>query len=442
MTSFLRYSKSIGLFILTSLLIGLLAACTSGTEVADIDEFVQQTVAARDVASTQTALTVTQTAVIQSTTDAASVTTAATATAIAQQTISALTNEATKNAEDAANNAENAANNNATATAVSQLATSTAMENIAAQQTAVALAAAQSATQAAIQPTIVPTPRYLLDSTLPPVHQITTLATGFVPDPHQVYAVAGGTADAGSRNLGYDCIGYVERAPDYRVNWTGNQGELTFAFTANDPNADTTLIINDQNLSWFCNDDADGRNPRVVIPQSVNGQYDIWIGSLNGVSYDGLLSVTELDNTPSTSPTGSLSPLSIPNFGDISLATGFTPDPYAVEVTSGGYVDVSAQNIGFDCTGFATEAPDYRLNWAGGSSELVIYFSSAIGEDPTLIINDPFGNWYCNDDYATSENPQDPAIFYSAAPSGQYDIWIGSYSAADNIAGQLSFAER
>ena len=434
MNPFSRYPKPIVLFILIALLLGVLPACTGG----NVDESVQQTVAARDALSTQTALTVTETAVVQSTTDAAnaaiSAATAASATTVAEQTATAIANET-------ARNVENAANNNATATAVSQLATRTAADSTTVQQTAVAIAATQTAAAATVPPQ--PTSAYLLNSTFPPVHGIVTLSTGFIPDPHQVYAVAGGNADAGSRNLGDDCIGYVERAPDYRVHWTGNSGELTFEFIANAAGADTTLIVNDQNRTWFCNDDADDLNPRVVIPNSVNGQYDIWIGSLNGAAYDGLLTVTELGGTQPVLSTGSLSPMSTtPNFGTVALAAGFTPDPYVVDVISGGYVDVTTQNIGADCAGFATEAPDFRLNWTGGGTELGIYFSSAMGEDPTLIISDAYGNWLCNDDYSTSDNPLDPAIFISAATSGQYDIWIGSFSATDSIAGQLRIVER
>jgi len=433
MNPFLRYPKSTALFILITLMLGMVSACASG----NVDESVQQTITARDAASTQTALTVTETAVVQSTTDAANANvaaaTAASATIVAEQTAVAITNETAKNVEDAANN-------NATATAVSQSATRTAADSTTVQQTAVAIAATQTAAAATVPPQ--PTSAYLLNSTFPPVHGITTLSTGFTPDPHQVYAVAGGNADAGSRNLGHDCIGYVERAPDYRVHWTGNSGELTFEFIANAAGADTTLIVNDQNLTWFCNDDTDDLNPRVVIPNSVNGQYDIWLGSHNGVAYDGLLTVTELGGAQTILPTGGLSPMSAPNFGTIALATGFTPDPYVIDVVSGGSVDVVAQNIGNACTGFATEAPDFRLNWTGGSTELGIYFSSTMGEDPTLIISDAYGNWLCNDDYSTSDNSLDPAIFINAAPSGQYDIWIGSFSATDSIAGQLNIVER
>ena len=431
MNSFSRHSKSISLFILIALLLGVLSACTGG----DVDESVQETIAARDALSTQTAVIATETAVAQSTIDAAN----ATATAAAEQAANALANEATRNAE-------NAASNNATATAIAQLATRTAAGNVAMQQTAVSIAATQTAAAIIVTapPPIVPTSAYLLNSTFPPVHGIATLSTGFIPNPHQVYAVAGGNANAGSRNLGYDCIGYVERAPDYRVNWAGNSNELTFAFVANAAGADTTLVINDPNETWFCNDNTDGLNPRVVIPNSVNGQYDIWIGSHNGAAYDGLLTVTELNgNTPPPAvSTGGLLPMSMPNFGTATLTTGFTPDPYVVDVISGGYVDVTALNLGYDCEGFATEAPDFRLNWTGGGTEIGIYFSSAMGEDATLIISDAYGKWLCNDDYSTSDNPLDPAIFINAATSGQYDIWIGSYSATDRIAGQLRIVER
>ncbi len=44
-----------------------------------------------------------------------------------------------------------------------------------------------------------------------------------------------------------------------------------------------------------------------------------------------------------------------PNFGSEDLTSGFTPDPFSVEVTSGGPIDASY--LGGDCRGFATAAP-------------------------------------------------------------------------------------
>jgi hypothetical protein len=122
-----------------------------------------------------------------------------------------------------------------------------------------------------------------------------------------------------------------------------------------------------------------------------------------------------------------------PNFGDIALTTGFTPDPYAVGITSGGNVDVSY----LGCVGFATSGPDLRLHYSGGSFPLLrIYF---IGNgDTTLIVNDASGGWQCADDSFGTLNPT--IDFYSPA-SGQYDIWVGSYGAGSFVSGTLYITE-
>src|SRR3954447_6616077 len=54
------------------------------------------------------------------------------------------------------------------------------------------------------------------------------------------------------------------------------------------------------------------------------------------------------------------------NYGEASLSTGFTPDPYSVGMTTGGNVDVSY--LGSSCSGFATSAPDLRINFGAGAS--------------------------------------------------------------------------
>ncbi|MDX1563307.1 MAG: serine protease, partial [Gammaproteobacteria bacterium] len=63
-----------------------------------------------------------------------------------------------------------------------------------------------------------------------------------------------------------------------------------------------------------------------------------------------------------------------PTFDSLSLNAGFTPDPFALEIVSGG--EVAAAYLGGECTGYAAVAPDIRLDWSGRSSELRLFFSS------------------------------------------------------------------
>lgn len=126
-----------------------------------------------------------------------------------------------------------------------------------------------------------------------------------------------------------------------------------------------------------------------------------------------------------------------PHFGSATLAAGFTPDPHALHLVSGGETDVSY--IGGECAGHAAIAPDYRLFWSGSSDELRFFFVADDGGDTTLLINRPDGSWICNDD--ATGGTLDPMVeLYDPAP-GQYDIWVGSYHAGSFVGGSLYITE-
>ena len=127
-----------------------------------------------------------------------------------------------------------------------------------------------------------------------------------------------------------------------------------------------------------------------------------------------------------------------PYYGERHLSTGFLPDPYRVTVTSGGTVPVSY--LGGDCTGFAAQAPDYRLHWAGSAAELRILFSASQGGDTVLVINRPDGSWACNDD--ASANTVNPLVVFNTPLAGVYDIWVASFDQDTYIDGTLHITER
>jgi hypothetical protein len=122
-----------------------------------------------------------------------------------------------------------------------------------------------------------------------------------------------------------------------------------------------------------------------------------------------------------------------PNYGTVELTAGFTPDPFVASVDSGG--PTNAASVG--CTGFVTDAPDYRLNYTAGSFPLAIGATSS--SDTTIVVNTPDGEWVCNDDYG----PQglDPLVVFSNPMSGQYDIWVGSFTEGDVQPAQLIITE-
>lgn len=125
-----------------------------------------------------------------------------------------------------------------------------------------------------------------------------------------------------------------------------------------------------------------------------------------------------------------------PNYGTITLTTGFTPDPNVVNLQSGGNLD--ARNIGGACAGFITNAPDVRLNYTAGTTfPLIISVASAA--DTTLVINGPDGSWYCDDDGGV--NGLNPAVRFNTPQTGRYEIWVGTYGNASLQAAQLSISE-
>lgn len=125
-----------------------------------------------------------------------------------------------------------------------------------------------------------------------------------------------------------------------------------------------------------------------------------------------------------------------PEYGSVSLAEGFTPDPYVINLLAGGELDADSSLSGYSlgwagdqrCRGNIAYAPDFRLYYeAGGFLPLIIRAAAAF--DTTLVVNAPDGTWYCDDD--SGEGVQ-AMLQWDQPLSGQYDIWVGAYSSSNN----------
>ncbi|WP_064971819.1 hypothetical protein [Aurantiacibacter marinus] len=116
----------------------------------------------------------------------------------------------------------------------------------------------------------------------------------------------------------------------------------------------------------------------------------------------------------------------------VTLSGGFTPDPYPIDVYSGGTTD--AGNIG--CDGFIANAPDVRLNFTAGALPLII--SATSSEDTTLVVNAPDGQWYCDDD---SGNGFDPEVSFNSPMSGRYEVWVGTFGNTGSHAARVNISE-
>lgn len=139
-----------------------------------------------------------------------------------------------------------------------------------------------------------------------------------------------------------------------------------------------------------------------------------------------------------------LDPNADSNFGGETLRTGFTPDPWSFNLTAGGGrhpVNVADLGIvdadsGVACTrSFVTRRPDFHFRFEAGVvfSLLRFYAVTGNGSDATMIINQPNGQWRCNDDHGRGwSNPTMPVIDFHTPAPGRYDIWVGSFDASSH----------
>ena len=142
--------------------------------------------------------------------------------------------------------------------------------------------------------------------------------------------------------------------------------------------------------------------------------------------------------TPNATPTpgAKLDYNADPVYGEANLSFGFSPDPYSVGMTIGGPVDISY--LGGSCSGFATSAPSLRINFGGGGASLLrLYFVGSNG-DPGMVINDPFGNFYCVKDSFGTVNP---TIDFNNPAGGSYDVWITSLASNATLSGTMYVTE-
>lgn len=268
------------------------------------------------------------------------------------------------------------------------------------------------------------------DFNLPPTFGEETLTTGFAPV--TVELQAGGPIDAAAAQLGENCLGQIADAPDYRLQFTAGTLPLVISVLSA---ADTTLLINGPDAAWTCNDDTDGLNPAITFDAPLSGQYDIWVGTyVAGETPPATLTIAEAGGAAPAA--GGMPDFNLPpTFGEVTLVTGFAPDPATAEIVAGGDIDAGAANLGEGCLGFIAAAPDYRVQYTAGALPLI--FQVVAEADTTLVINAPDGNWYCNDD----TDGLNPEVRFEAPLAGQYDIWIGTYGTAGTTPAVLNITE-
>jgi len=118
-----------------------------------------------------------------------------------------------------------------------------------------------------------------------------SLTAGFTPDPYRTQITSGGNIAAST--LFTNCTGWVADNVDFNVHYNAGNYPLTISSTSD---ADTTLIIQGPDGTWYCDDDSGpGLNPSITIRSPRSGRYAVWVGSYRQGQYArATLSVSEI----------------------------------------------------------------------------------------------------------------------------------------------------
>lgn len=124
-----------------------------------------------------------------------------------------------------------------------------------------------------------------------PTFGVVRLNGGFLPDPHQVALVAGGSLEV---NRGRCTYGHVADAPDVDFYYDGNGARTLYIYASS--SEDVTLLINLPDGTWVCDDDGlGGTDPLVVVRNAPDGLYNIWVGTYRGGTARATLYISEID---------------------------------------------------------------------------------------------------------------------------------------------------
>jgi hypothetical protein len=119
-----------------------------------------------------------------------------------------------------------------------------------------------------------------------------------------------------------------------------------------------------------------------------------------------------------------------PAYGQVRLATGFTPDPWERVVRVTGVIDLS----NLSGSGRISVEPTLNLHFTAGTLPLIIRAEST--DDFVLLVNKPNGEWVYNDD----TNGLNPEIVIENPATGLYNIWVGT-QATETSSGTLFITE-
>lgn len=243
--------------------------------------------------------------------------------------------------------------------------------------------------------------------------------------PQSFSVMAGGSANLA--NCPVPGRGYADARPNFDLTLTDNSArrELTIRVTAS---CDTVLLVNGANGQWSFNDDTDGLNPRISLPDARAGVYDIWVGTYSPTPCQATLYLETMGGGQVTPPPPPPPPpvAACPDPGQNGQMLTYDAaqlwQAQRFGVVAGG--DLNLRN----CTtvsghGQIIQRPDFTLNLTGNAQSYDLEFRVEASCDPVLLVNGANGQWHFNDD-ADGLNSR---LRIPRAQPGLYDVWVGTY---------------
>ncbi|WP_323022612.1 hypothetical protein [Pararhodobacter sp.] len=118
--------------------------------------------------------------------------------------------------------------------------------------------------------------------------------------------------------------------------------------------------------------------------------------------------------------------LACPSYETPGAALSYTAEsahvPQAIPVIAGGTTDLATcpETQG---AGYVIDQPDFTMAYDALDLGRALEIRVRAGCDAVLLVNASNGQWLFNDD----ANGTDPGLRIENAPSGRYDIWVGTY---------------
>lgn len=272
---------------------------------------------------------------------------------------------------------------------------------------------------------------------------VSPAAMTFHADPlmvRQTLAVGALQAEESASRLRPDCAGYISAStPDAVIRIPRTHDILSLYVESA---VDTTLAVRRPDGQWFCDDDSWLLHPALTFTPAAVGDYEVFVGAYaagmtgeytlfgaygapvwtpedaSGLTAQEFLSGESLqrDQTPGA---GTLHVSGRPEYWQRSIPN----IPFASEMEA-----IPAERIAADCVGFINPSrPDVLVRLDSPADFLSVLTAS--DQDTTLLIVDPSGAIFCNDDFIGLN----AGIEFTAATAGDYSVWIGEFGGQSGV---------